>query len=178
MLGARARPGCSPAGVLHGQTHPTEPRRHFPPASAETPVPGCCLLQRGEGSVPWVRTGWAACGCSVTPWDVQGGGHGATHLHEPTGVQPPSTPDSVPPSLATPAVPVSQRAHSWGRRGHVRCRDRLVASSPLAPTPGAGAVQLQAETCLSVITGEMRTSEDLHSSRATPGKQLSPSASS
>lgn len=55
---------------------------------------------------------------------------------------------STPPGLAAPAVPVSQRARSWGRRGHVRCRDKPAASPPLAPTPGAGAAQLQAETCL------------------------------
>lgn len=49
---------------------------------------------------------------------------------------------------------------------------------PLPPTPGAGAAQLQAETCLTVITGEVKTSEDSHSFWATPGKELSPSASS
>lgn len=95
--------------------------------------------------------------CSVSPWDIQAGGHGAPQLQEPTGVHPPGAPTAgappVLPCLAAPAVPVSQRARSWGRRGHVRCRDRPAASPPPAPTPGAGAAQLQAETCLANYRG-------------------------
>ena len=71
---------------------------------------GRCPLRHGEGSVPWVRAGRAACGCSVTPRDVQAGGHGAPHLHEPTGVHPPSTATAgAPPHAAQPRRPCSPR---------------------------------------------------------------------
>lgn len=36
----------------------------------------------------------------------------------------------------------------------MRCRDGPAASPPLAPTPGAGAAQLRAETCLSNYRGD------------------------
>lgn len=175
MLGAKARPGWSPGHVLQGQTQPADPGKCLSPGSAETPGPGHCPLWCGEGSIPWVRAGGAACGCSVPPWDIWAGWDMGLHARtSPVGCTHPAPRlrvlPAAPPGFSTPVVPVSQRACSWGRRGHGRCRDRPAASPPLAPTPGAGAARLQAGTCLTVITGEVRTSEDLHSSLATPGK--------
>jgi len=159
--------------VLHGRSRPAGLGRCLSPTSAETLQPGRCPHRRGEGSVPWARAGRAACGCSVTPWDAQAGGHGALRLHEPTTPQHPDC-GCFPPRR--PRHPRESAAAFLGRRGHV-LPGGLAASPRSLPRLGPGPPSSQLKLAR-LITGKSRTSEDLHSSRAAPGKQLSPSASS
>lgn len=97
--------------------------------------PACSDPSQSQGGTFWdwdtagmqarpCPMGRAVSGHSVGPWHVQAGEHGVPHLHEP------------PPS-ASP-VPVSHGMHSWGRRGHVSCRDRPGCVIPSLPCPGPG----------------------------------------
>lgn len=62
---------------------------------------------------------------------------------------------SVPAPPSTPLRAARESAGAFlGQEGTCALQGRAAASPPLAPTPGAGAAQLQAETCLSNYRGD------------------------
>lgn len=76
----------------------------------------------------------------------------------PTGPPGCRTWGSVPAPPSPPSTPLRAAHESagafLGQEGTCALQGRAAASPPLAPTPGAGAAQLQAETCLSNYRGD------------------------